>query len=217
MAEKTSGSYAYDSLIFDIDGTLWNAAASTAVAWTEVFSRRSIPITVSTADIEGVAGRPYLDCLRIIFKGFDLYGEKEGLLSDLAVAEKSKMQEMGGTLYPDVKEGLEVLSTRFPMFLVSNCQDWYLDAFLEYRGLGSFFRDSTCHGKTKLKKSENIRIIMDRHSLKSAVYIGDTSGDHQSATQAGIDYLHVSYGFEPSHPAPLVFNDFNSIVRHLAR
>ena len=216
MAEKSSGRHAYDSIIFDIDGTLWNAAASTAVAWTEVFSKHGIPLTVSTGDIEGVAGRPYLDCLRIVFKGFDEHPDKDSLLSDLAMAERAKMTEMGGTLYSGVQDGLKDLSTRFPLYLVSNCQDWYLDAFLDYDGLGSFFKDSTCHGKTKLKKAENIKLIMERNSLLNPVYVGDTSGDHQSATQAGIDYLHVSYGFEHNHPAPVILKSFNELVRYLS-
>jgi phosphoglycolate phosphatase len=57
---------------------------------------------------------------------------------------------------------------------------------------------------------------MEQNALKNPVYVGDTSGDHQSASQAGIDYIHVSYGFEKDHPAPVVFANFSELVHRLS-
>lgn len=40
-----------------------------------------------------------------------------------------------------------------------------------------------------------IRLLMKKHSCKSAVYIGDTDGDCKAARKADIPFVHAAYGF----------------------
>lgn len=214
MSDLSLPRHHYDSIIFDIDGTLWNAAQSTADAWTEVFARHRIPLKVSKKDIESVAGRPYLDCLKIVFRDYDQFQEKEALLRDLAVAEKRTMQSLGGELYEGVLDGIRELAGRYPLYLVSNCQDWYLESFLQANGIGRFFKDSTCFGLTSLPKATNILALIEKHQLKRPVYIGDTSGDRKASAEAGVDYIHVEYGFERSTDGR-GFLRFPDLVAHL--
>lgn len=41
----------------------------------------------------------------------------------------------------------------------------------------------------------NIKILMERNNIKTAVYIGDTEGDETAARFAGIPFIYAEYGF----------------------
>ena len=36
---------------------------------------------------------------------------------------------------------------------------------------------------------------MEKHGIKSAVYIGDTQGDYEASCNAGLPFVWVSFGF----------------------
>ena len=101
----------------------------------------------------------------------------------------------GGTLYDGVEETLAVLRERCPIFIVSNCQSGYIEGFLSITGLGPYFTDFTCPGETGKPKGENIALLVERHQLKHPIYVGDTQGDYNAATAAGVPFLHAAYGF----------------------
>ena len=190
-------------VIFDLDGTLWNTSSLCAEAWNKairVANIRKTPITED--DIARVSGLPFLDCVKNLFPDI---GE-ESLYTIAPLIEKYERQEIetkGGTLYKGVSKYLDILSVRLPLFVVSNCQHWYLQAFLSMplkssntsKTFRDIFVDSECFGRTQNPKAENITAICQRNSLEDAVYIGDTEGDRLAAMKAGIHFIHVSYGF----------------------
>ena len=183
------------TLFFDLDGTLWDASGSTSRAWTEVLSSRRKGLTVSSRQIQDVAGRPYLECLAAIYpEAFDL-PDLEGLLEELARAERHWMLAASGELYPGVREGLNALSEANTLFLVSNCADWYLESFLEASRTRDFFADATCFGLTGLPKRDNLLALKRKHGVDAGFYIGDTAGDRDAAAAAGLTYVHMTYGF----------------------
>ena len=48
-----------ESLIFDMDGTLWDSAANVAASWSEVLERQAdVDMKVTEADIKSVMGMP---------------------------------------------------------------------------------------------------------------------------------------------------------------
>ena len=106
------------------------------------------------------------------------------------------LAEYGGQLYGDVRTVMETLKeNNHRLFIVSNCQSGYIQAFLKYHQLGDLFEDYEMSGQTGLSKAENIRLIMERNHVKSAVYVGDTEGDEKAAHSAGIPFIHAAYGF----------------------
>lgn len=90
---------------------------------------------------------------------------------------------------------LESLSQKYKLFIVSNCQEGYIEAFYNYHQLETYFIDYENPGRTGLSKGENIKLIIERNQLKSPVYIGDTLGDQQAAKAAGIPFVYANYGF----------------------
>ena len=81
------------------------------------------------------------------------------------------------------------------MYIVSNCQDGYIESFLTAHLMSDFFKDTECWGRTFLPKSESNKILIERNNLKNPVYVGDTAGDAKSAKDAGIDFIYAEYGF----------------------
>nr|MCR5222158.1 HAD hydrolase-like protein [Lachnospiraceae bacterium] len=87
------------------------------------------------------------------------------------------------------------LSERFPLYVVSNCQQGYIELFYQKTGFGHYFKDQVCPDDTGLLKAGNIRLIADRHHLKHPVYIGDTQMDADACTEAGVPIVYAAYGF----------------------
>ncbi len=58
---------AVDSIIFDLDGTLWDASESTAKGWNQVLKNID-PSTIITPDaVRSVAGLPFDQCIEKLF------------------------------------------------------------------------------------------------------------------------------------------------------
>ena len=61
------------------------------------------------------------------------------------------MITLGGTLYAGVYEGLNMLSKKYKLFLLSNCGVSGLKNFMEYTYTSKFFTDTITYGVTNLQ------------------------------------------------------------------
>ena len=120
---------------------------------------------------------------------------RNALMDELCTFENGYLAERGGILYPQLAETLYTLSMKYPLYIVSNCQDGYIESFLTAHLMSDFFKDTECWGRTFLSKGESNKILMERNGLKNPVYVGDTAGDAKSAKDAGIDFIYAEYGF----------------------
>jgi phosphoglycolate phosphatase len=184
-----------DAIVFDLDGTLWDTCAACAVGWNRVLERHAIrwrPITAD--DVRRVTGKPHDVCIRESFPG--LAGAELALLTEHTQTEDVlAIKELGGDLYPGVSQGLQALHARYPLFIVSNCQAGYIEAFFQTSGLGALFRDFECWGNTRMTKAENLRALIARNNLRAPLLVGDTDGDRQAAIACGVPFVHAAYGF----------------------
>ena len=124
--------------------------------------------------------------------------------------------------YPHLEECIAALkAAEIGRYIVSNCQLGYIDAVLygEKFSLGKTgdFLDMECYGSNGKKKAENIRILMERNHLKpeDCVYLGDTALDFSSATEAGIAFIHASYGFGQVEGAERSISDLSELIHVL--
>ena len=184
-----------DGLIFDIDGTLWDSTPIVARAWNEYLIGIGHPELSVTADIlKTVFGQTLPDIARKLFPGFP-EDEQMHMITKCCDAEHDALYKTPAPLFEGLTDVLSLLSRRYPLFIVSNCQAGYIELFLEVTGLSPLFRDHLCPGDTGVAKAANIRTIASRHSLHHPVYIGDTQGDLNACKDAGVPFVYASYGF----------------------
>lgn len=182
-------------IIFDMDGTLWDSAEQVAESWNEAIQKSGKSDKVLTADdIRGVMGKT-MDVIAKAF--FPELAEKERaeILNACCELENDYLREHGGALYECVEETLARLKESYHLYIVSNCQKGYIEAFLDYYKLWDYFEDIECYGNNLLQKGKNIRLVTERNQLDDAVYVGDIQGDYEASRQAGVGFIHAAYGF----------------------
>lgn len=184
----------YDSVIFDLDGTLWDARESIAKSWSETLRAHvGGAAGVTMEEITSIMG---LTQSAIVDKLFLQYGQARNELCCLCMdGEIDYIKTHGALVYDGAEDMLRSLSERVRLFAVSNCQREYIDAFFALTGFEKYFADYLTEGHTRLKKAENIALIVSRHGLKHPVYVGDTALDELSARQAQCAFIHAAYGF----------------------
>ena len=190
-------------IIFDLDGTLWDSSENVVKSWNEVLAKRA-DRTISIADMQSYMGKTLEKIGELVLP--DVPAElRQDIMKEACDNENAYLRKHGGKLFPELEAVLQKLSERYRLFIVSNCQDGYIEVFLEYYGLGKYFADTECPGRSGLEKAGNIRLVVERNGLDKAVYVGDTQGDCDSAEAAGVQFIHAAYGFgEIDHSVPKV-------------
>lgn len=182
-------------IIFDMDGTLWDSSEGVAKAWTEIV-QKEYPERgeITTEEIQGVMGQTMVRIAEILF---DKLPEKERLelLDHCCIYENEYLLKNGGILYPDLEEVWTKLREKYHLYIVSNCQKGYIEAFLAHYGFEKYFDDIECYGNNDLPKGQNIKLLATRNHLDDAVYVGDIQGDYDSTMEAGYHFIHAAYGF----------------------
>jgi phosphoglycolate phosphatase len=182
-------------IIFDMDGTLWDSSEGVAISWTEIVNKEYDKERVITAeDIQGVMGRTMDKIADALFAELSKE-ERMALLRKCCVYENEYLKEHGGILFTDLEETFKALRENYDLYIVSNCQAGYIEAFLDHYGFWHYFKDIECYGNNDLPKSENIKKIVERNNLTKAVYVGDIQGDYDATMAAGLPFIHAAYGY----------------------
>ena len=183
------------ALIFDLDGTLWDATGCSCPIWNRVLEKhQAISFRMTREKTKQLMGKTMEEIGEILFPELD--GEtRRAIVDEFGVEEVTYLSENGAVLYEGLEETLEILSETYRMYIVSNCQDGYVPAFLHAHGLEKYFLDLEMSGRTGLDKGSNIALLMRRNGIEKAVYIGDTQGDEMAARVAGIPFIYAGYGF----------------------
>lgn len=186
----------FDSVIFDLDGTLWDASPAITRAFQAAkASVDYIEHDVTLAQVQAVTGQPYTVVYERLFPSLpaDKLDEYRALC---ARQELAAAVEHGGTPYPGLEATLRyLLNHGYRLFIASNCQVGYVEAFFKHSQLGHYFEGHQCFGTKGLPKSENIREIVAQYGLRAPVYVGDTVGDLVASQAAGVPFVFATYGF----------------------
>lgn len=182
-------------LIFDMDGTLWDSSANVAASWTDMVKKLGYDRPeITQQDVMSIMGLTMDRIADIIFADLDRE-ERTELLQKCCDYENEFLRENGGILYPYLEETFIRLKEKYPLYIVSNCQSGYIEAFLEHYGFEKYFEDIECYGNNLKKKGENIALLAQRNGLEKAYYVGDIQGDYDATMEAGYDFIHAAYGF----------------------
>ncbi|MDI9488628.1 HAD family hydrolase [Herbinix luporum] len=186
----------YDSIIFDLDGTLWDSTKEVAKAWTEVKNKYPEVKDEITADkLKGLFGQLLEDIGIQLFQSVSKEKAIE-LIRQCCEYENEYLAKHGADLYPGIEELIIKLHKKYKLFIVSNCQEGYIQCFFKvYPQLEKYFTDYEYPGRSGKAKADNIKMVIERNNLKKPVYVGDTAGDAKAAKLAGVPFIYARYGF----------------------
>ena len=184
-----------DSIIFDVDGTLWDSTDVVAKAWTDYLRQKEqIDLTITAGQLKTLFGKPLAEIAALVFPEYP-ENEQLRLIDGCCEAEHALLHITGAPLYEDLEKALQILSAQYPLYIVSNSQCGYIELFLEKTRFAKYFQGHLCNGDTGLDKGSNIRQIADQNGLKDPVYVGDTMGDFEACRKAGVPFVLAEYGF----------------------
>lgn len=183
------------ALIFDLDGTLWDACKSVGESWTIVgrqYFSGDYEITAEMARSQ--MGRTMDQIAASITLGEIEPEARKRFIDDCFAYEVEYLRNHPGQLFENELETLTKLKEAgYPLYIVSNCQSGYIENFLPLAP--GLFLDHMCWSDTKKEKSVTIRALMERHGIERAIYIGDTDQDGVATRDAGLPFCFAAYGF----------------------
>ena len=184
------------SVIYDVDGTLWDSTALVAENWQRVCGRRGIPCGHISADaLRQEFGKLLADIGRSLFPELP-EGEMLSLIRECCDTDNAYLLEKKQPLYPGVYGTIRILHERgIRQVIVSNCTEGYIETLIAIHHLENLIDGHLCAGDTGFGKSENIRIACRKYGLADPVYVGDTRGDFNSSREAGVPFVFAAYGF----------------------
>lgn len=191
------------NLIFDIDGTLWNTTDIVAVAWQDAAKTYGRTDAVITADLLKKEFGKTMDVIaEDIFTDVPSKIERQRLIDLCCKLEHDKLHNItyeiaDSIIFPGVQDTLRQLHGKNDLYIVSNCQKGYPELFTDRSRTEDLFMDHLCFGDTGTCKGETIKTLMKKHGMtaEDTYYIGDTLGDFEACSIAGIRFIFCSYGF----------------------
>ena len=191
----------YESLIFDIDGTLWDSRALVAEGYNAQLHREGLEhLCVDAERLKTLFGKVMTEIADALFESLPRE-ERYPLLERCMESENAHLHESPCDIgFPGVKETLEKLAKNHRLFIVSNSQCGYPELCIRKMGLEKLIQDHLCFGDTGTTKGQTILWLMKEHNIQSAAYIGDTQGDLEACEEAGIPFVFAAFGFgNPTH------------------
>lgn len=184
------------AILLDIDGTLWDTTGVVAGGWNKAIQLEGLDLPVVTADrLKKEFGKTMDAIADSMWPTLDAE-KKADLLKKCCYHEHIAVEENTENItYPGVVETIREMQDKVDFFIVSNCQDGYIELTMKKNGITDCIRDFECFGHSGLGKAENIRLLIERNNIDEVYYVGDTQGDYEACTKAGVKFIWASYGF----------------------
>ena len=186
----------YESLIFDIDGTLWDSRALVAEGYNAQLKKEGLEhLCVDAERLKTLFGKVMTEIADALFESLP-QEDRYPLLERCMESENAHLHEDPCNIgFPGVKETLEKLAQNHRLFIVSNSQCGYPELCIRKMGLEKLIQGHLCFGDTGTTKGQTILRLMREHNIESAAYIGDTQGDLDACEEAGIPFIFAGFGF----------------------
>ena len=185
-----------ESLIFDIDGTLWDSRSIIVEGYNQVLTAAGHEdLCVTAEDLKRLFGKTMKEIADIMLTTLPEEERYPLMEKCIDTGDARLLDDPCDIGYPGVKETLEELHKRYRLFIVSNSQLGYPETTMEKLGITHLFQGHLCFGNTGTDKGTTIRILMEQHGIENAVYIGDTQGDYEATVEADVPFIWATYGF----------------------
>ena len=186
----------YESLIFDIDGTLWDSRALVAEGYNIQLKAEGLEHLFVNAEILRTQfGRTMKEIADDLFASIPAPQRYEQMERCMESEDRLLRADPCNIGYPGVLETIRQLAKEYRLFIVSNSQCGYPELCMEKMGLTPYIQGHMCFGDTGTSKGKTIRALMERHGIENCAYIGDTQGDYEATVEAGVPFIWCAYGF----------------------
>lgn len=184
------------AIIFDLDGTLWDATYAFKTVYDIKCKRENVEIIYDHKDFCEIMGSTPEMVIEKMHRDSNWSKEecikffKPFYLETLEYIKKN-----GCTLYPKEEETLSILSKQYDLYIVSNGSKGYVEMYFSTSKLDKYFKGYLQSGDTNLTKADNIKKLLNDYQIDKAIYVGDTYLDYLECKKANIDIIYASYGF----------------------
>ena len=174
-----------DSIIFDVDGTLWDSVDPVAESWNLAIAENTDMTPDLTRDsLAWLFGKTMTEIADALFPQIPL-DERMRLLTICFDYENRYLETHPGKMYDGVVDTIRELSLRYPL----------------------------CFGETQLSKDQTLLQLIEKNGLKSPVYVGDTQGDADSCAKAGVPFIFAEYGLGDVPDAKVRIARFEELLK----
>ena len=194
------------AIMFDLDGTLWDTTEQAGKIWARTAEKYGLEFDKSR--IHEIMGLTHEEITELFFKDDPELGSE--FVTECFRNEVAYFAKHGGNIYKNTIETIKELSKNFELFIISNCQDGYIEAFLSYYNLQGYFADYESSGRTGEDKEYNIKRVKERNKISDAVYVGDTQKDHLAASKNHIKFIWAKYGFG-------ICEDYDEVIEDISK
>ena len=204
----------YESIIFDIDGTLWDSRALIAEGYNIQLRKEGLHHLQTNADVLlRLFGKTMSDIADNLFPEF-APEERYALMDRCIESEDAYLNAhpCDTIAYPDIQSTMEELAKKHRLFIVSNGQKGYPQLAAKKLKVDHLISGYLSYGDAGTEKGETIRILMKDHNITNAVYVGDTQGDYEATVAAGVDFIWADYGFGKPEAYLAVIHSFKELL-----
>ena len=186
----------YESLIFDIDGTLWDSRALVAEGYNIQLKSEGLDhLCVTAEDLKPLFGKVMTEIADAILASIDPKDRYDLMERCMATENDYLFQNECRIGYPGIAETMAELAKKHRLFIVSNAQCGYPELCISKLGLTPYIEGHMCFGDTGTSKGITIRKLMEKHNIQSCAYIGDNQCDYEATVEANVPFIWAAYGF----------------------
>ena len=185
-----------ESLIFDIDGTLWDSRALVAEGYNIQLKAEGLDhLCVTAEDLKPLFGKVMTEIADVILASIDPKDRYDLMERCMETENKYLFENECKIGYPGILETVQELAKHYRLFIVSNSQCGYPELCMDKLGLTPYIEGHMCFGDTGTSKGKTIRTLMQKHNIENCAYIGDTQGDYEATVEADVPFIWATYGF----------------------
>ena len=148
---------------------------------------------IKNNQIKYIRGLTKSEIMQYFFDDNIQFGEE--FITECQSKENEYLSKYGSKIYENTINTIKILYENYNLYIVSNCQAGYIEAFLNYYNLKRYFKDYESSGNTGKDKEFNIKEILERNDIKDAIYVGDTKKDYLASKSNNIKFIWAKYGF----------------------
>jgi phosphoglycolate phosphatase len=186
----------YESIILDIDGTLWDSRALVAEGYNIQLKKEGLDhLCVNAEILKPLFGKVLQEIADVLFTSIDPR-DRYALMKRCMDTENKYLHENECRIgYPGILETVKELSKKYRLFIVSNSECGYPELCMDKLGLTPYIEGHMCFGDTGTSKGKTIRTLIKKHNIGTCVYVGDTQGDYEATVEAEVPFIWATYGF----------------------